>query len=80
MACGTPVVAFDCGAVAEVVADRSTGYVVDDADEMVAALGQIDQIDRVECRRHVERHFSPERLVSRYEQAYRRLLEVVAPA
>jgi glycosyltransferase involved in cell wall biosynthesis len=74
MACGTPVVALDCGAVAEVVADGSTGYVVGDACEMVAALGKIDRIDRAECRRHVERHFSPERLVAHYERAYARLL------
>jgi glycosyltransferase involved in cell wall biosynthesis len=80
MACGTPVVALDCGAVVEVVADGTTGYVVDDADEMATALGKIDRIGRADCRRHVERHFSPERMVALYEKAYRRVLEVLTPA
>ncbi len=74
MACGTPVVALRRGAVPEVVADGRTGYVVSDADEMVAALGRVEEIKRAECRRHVERHFSPQRLVELYEHAYDRLL------
>jgi glycosyltransferase involved in cell wall biosynthesis len=74
MACGTPVVAFGRGAVPEVVADGRTGYVVQDEQQMVEALGRIGAIDRAECRGHVEHHFSAVRLAAAYEGAYRRAL------
>src|SRR5271157_1600508 len=38
MACGTPVLAFRCGSVAEVIEDGITGKVVNSEDEAVAAL------------------------------------------
>jgi glycosyltransferase involved in cell wall biosynthesis len=37
MACGTPVVAFRCGSVPEVVDDGVTGFVVD-ADDALSAI------------------------------------------
>ncbi len=39
LACGTPVIAFRRGALAEVVDDGVTGALVDNADEMAAAIG-----------------------------------------
>jgi glycosyltransferase involved in cell wall biosynthesis len=70
MACGTPVVAFRCGAVPEIVADGFTGYTVDNAAEMASAIRRIDRIEREACRRHVEANFSATRLVRAYEHAY----------
>jgi glycosyltransferase involved in cell wall biosynthesis len=54
LACGTPVIAFRRGAVPELIEDGTTGFIVDDLDGMVAAMGKVADIDRAACRRSVE--------------------------
>src|SRR6185436_19506992 len=46
MACGTPVVALDLGAVREVVEEGVTGMVFADLDSMAANLTQAFRLDR----------------------------------
>ena len=70
MACGTPVIAFRRGSVPEIVIDGKTGFIVDNEDEMVAAVKRIDQIDRDECRKHVERNFTLARMMEDYVGVY----------
>ncbi|MBU0625354.1 glycosyltransferase family 4 protein [Patescibacteria group bacterium] len=72
MACGTPVIAYRRGSVPEVVKHGKTGFIVNNRREMIAAMKKIDRIDRHECRRHVEKLFSIERMVNDYEKLYRR--------
>lgn len=74
LACGTPVLALREGSVPEVIEDGVTGFICEDEDELVAAVGRIDQLDRARCRAEVERRFSPEAMVDRYEQVYERLI------
>jgi glycosyltransferase involved in cell wall biosynthesis len=74
MACGTPVIAFNRGAVSEVVADKKTGFIVDSVDEMVEAIGKAGQIEPLECRRHVEQHFSSRAMGLKYLRLYKQLL------
>ena len=40
MACGTPVLAFHCGSVAEIIDPGMTGLVVDTMEEAVRTLPQ----------------------------------------
>ena len=58
MACGTPVLGFARGAVPEVVEHGVTGFVANDIDGLVAAVGQLGEIDRAACRARVEWLFS----------------------
>ena len=51
MACGTPVVAFRCGSVPEVMRDGVSGYVVDTLDEAVAATARVVELPRAGVRR-----------------------------
>ena len=51
MACGTPVVAWQRGAVPEVMEEGRTGFVVDSIDEAVAAVARAAELDRATCRR-----------------------------
>jgi glycosyltransferase involved in cell wall biosynthesis len=76
MACGTPVIAFPGGAVDEVVADGVTGLLcrTRTVEEMVAAVRQIEQLDRAACRRRVERYFSSRVMAERYEAVYRQVV------
>ena len=74
MACGTPVVAYNCGAVPEVVDEGVTGYVVDNLDAAVAAVERVGVIDRGACRARFEQRFSAARMANNYLDVYRRLL------
>ena len=46
MACGTPVIAWRCGSVPEIVDHGVTGFIVATEDEAVAALARLHLIDR----------------------------------
>ena len=72
MACGTPVVARPCGAVPEVLVDGRTGFLGDSLMDLVDAVKRIHEIDRAECRRHVETRFSVAHMTDGYEAVYRR--------
>ena len=68
MACGTPVLATARGSVPEVVADGITGFVRETADDLVDAVGRIDEIDRHACRRWVAENFSAAAMTAGYER------------
>ena len=70
MAAGLPVIAMDRGSCREVIADGVTGYLVNDVEEGVAAVGKIDDIDRANCRKRVEENFTIECMVAGYEKVY----------
>ncbi len=73
MACGTPVIAFGRGSVREVLADGQTGFAVQTVNEMVAAVGRLNEIERRACRHRVEQHFSIQAMVEGYERVFQRL-------
>jgi glycosyltransferase involved in cell wall biosynthesis len=74
MACGTPVIAYRKGSMPELIDDGVTGFLVDTFDQAIAAIKRIGEIDRAACRRHVERHFTVDRMAGRYLDLYRKLL------
>jgi glycosyltransferase involved in cell wall biosynthesis len=74
-AAGVPVIAMDLGSCREVIADGQTGYLVNNVDEAVEAVAKIDSIDRKQCRRRVEEHFTIDRMVSGYEKVYAEIFE-----
>jgi glycosyltransferase involved in cell wall biosynthesis len=74
MACGTPVIAYRRGSMPELIDDGVTGYLVDNLDEAVAAIGRIDRIDRAACRKAVAERFTVDRMADRYLALYRQLL------
>jgi len=74
MACGTPVIAFNCGSVPEIIADGVTGYVVGSVDEALAKLPQALALDRKRIRAEFERRFSARRMALDYIALYRSIL------
>jgi len=72
-ACGTPVIAYDCGSVAEVMENGVTGYIVRDTQQAIAAARQISQIDRRRCREVFEQRFTAARMARRYVDVYQAL-------
>jgi glycosyltransferase involved in cell wall biosynthesis len=79
MACGTPVLAFRCGAVPEVVEEGVTGAIVDTVEEAIAAVPRVITLDRHRVRRHFEQRFSARRMAVDYLAVYRSLLRSPKP-
>jgi glycosyltransferase involved in cell wall biosynthesis len=80
LACGTPVIAFDAGALTEIVEHGRTGFLVNDADAMAAAIETIDTIEPESCRAAARRRFSAARMTVQYLDRYRELVEACQPA
>src|SRR5262245_32484632 len=88
MACGTPVLAFRNGAVAEVIDEGMAGYVVDTLDQAIDTLERVLALDRRGVRRRFEERFSVARMARDYVKVYERLIgevsgreeEEIAPA
>ena len=70
MACGTPAIAFNKGAVPEIMVDGKTGFVVDSMNDMIGAVDHIDSIDPRECRRHVQNNFPITNMAYKYSALY----------
>jgi glycosyltransferase involved in cell wall biosynthesis len=65
LACGTPVIAFDSGALSEVVVQQ-TGYIVQSVETMSAACTIVGSIRARDCRDWVEKHFSGRAMMEGY--------------
>ena len=76
MACGTPVVAFRHGSVAEVVENGVTGFVVDTMEEAVAATERARALDRGRVRARFEERFEARHMVAGYERVYRERMDL----
>jgi glycosyltransferase involved in cell wall biosynthesis len=65
MACGTPVIAFDRGSMPELIENGKVVFWWTTWARPSKAVPHIKEIDRATCRRHVERHFTVDRMVRR---------------
>jgi glycosyltransferase involved in cell wall biosynthesis len=79
MACGTPVIAFNCGSVPEVMEDGVTGFVVNNIDQAVKAVGKIHTLDRAKVRATFDRRFTSRRMAQDYLDVYQGLIDAKAP-
>jgi glycosyltransferase involved in cell wall biosynthesis len=74
MACGTPVIAYRRGSVPEVIEDGWSGFIVDDLEGAVAAVAELDRIDRGMVRARFEHRFTAERMANDYLALYDSLM------
>jgi glycosyltransferase involved in cell wall biosynthesis len=81
-ACGTPVVAFRRGALAEVIIDGVTGFLVapDDISAAADALIRARELSRSACRDHAEAQLDLERTLDAHEHLYGRVVRAGAGA
>ena len=75
MAAGLPVIAMDLGSPREVIADKKTGFLVNNVNEAAEAVSKINSINRKDCRRHVEENFTIDCMVSKYEKVYEQIFQ-----
>jgi glycosyltransferase involved in cell wall biosynthesis len=73
LACGTPVIAWRCGSVPEVISDGVTGFIVDSVEHAVQAVIRVASLRREACRNAFEERFEAARMARDYVEIYRRL-------
>ncbi len=73
MACGAPVLAFSGGAVEEVVSPGVSGFICEDVDDMAAKTRNAAALKAKAVRAYVDKHFSLEKMVSRYADLFREM-------
>jgi glycosyltransferase involved in cell wall biosynthesis len=74
LACGTPVIGFDRGALSEVVDRRCATLVrADDIEALAMACGGSTLLSREAARARAEQHCSAEQMIDTYEHLYREL-------
>lgn len=76
MAAGTPAIAMNLGSVPEVIAHGRSGFIANNIEECIAAVGNISSISRRGTRDYVSQHFGVDRMVSGYEAVYH---ETISP-
>jgi glycosyltransferase involved in cell wall biosynthesis len=74
MLCGTPVVAYERGSMAELVEDGVTGVLAHGVDSAVAGVERAVSFDRGACHDAAERRFSVDRMVDDYLDVYESVL------
>jgi glycosyltransferase involved in cell wall biosynthesis len=75
LACGTPVIAWPCGSVPEIIDDGETGFICSEIDQAVAAVQRAGEIDREHCRRVFDERYSSRRMARDYVRIYERLVQ-----
>lgn len=74
LACGTPVVAMNRGAMPEIIQHGVNGFLATTEQEFYDYALRVDEIDPAECRRSVEKFFSAKRMADNYVERYREVI------
>ncbi|HSX32022.1 MAG TPA: glycosyltransferase [Candidatus Saccharimonadales bacterium] len=80
LACGTPVIGLDSGALPELITDGQTGFIAKKgtndtatATGLAALLGKVHTINRQACRNDFEARFTLERMCAEHLEIYKKL-------
>jgi glycosyltransferase involved in cell wall biosynthesis len=74
MLCGTPVIAFNRGAMPELIKHEETGFLVNTVDEAVEVVECIKNIKRQDCYNWATAQFSCDKMVADYLTLYHQIL------
>jgi glycosyltransferase involved in cell wall biosynthesis len=74
LACGTPVVAWRCGSVPEIIEHGKTGFIVETIEEAVNFLEEVKNLNREDCRKSFEERFTARRMAEEYLNVYQRVI------
>jgi len=79
MAAGTPVIAWNSGALPQIVRNGKTGFIVTSVQDMAEAIREVHRIDRQVCRREAERRFDSREMLTGYVSLYKSLARFSVP-
>jgi glycosyltransferase involved in cell wall biosynthesis len=74
-ACGTPVIAWNCGSVPEVLEHERTGFIVSSEAQALSALRRIATLDRAVVRAAFEQRFTADTMACEYLRVYSQVLD-----
>lgn len=74
LACGTPVIALDNGAVSEILRDGETGFIVKNEEAFTQAMKKVKEIYRKICRTEAESRFDISIMAANYAKIYESLM------
>ena len=66
---------FRRGSVPEIIVEGETGFLVEDIDRAVEAVGKIEQISRARCRREFEQRFTDRHMAEDYIRIYQQFAQ-----
>jgi Glycosyl transferases group 1 len=75
MACGTPVIAYDGGAVSEVINEGQTGFIAKNLEDAAEAVHRVPELSRAHCRKVFEKRFTVTRMARDYVKIYKRTID-----
>ncbi|QEC66681.1 glycosyltransferase family 4 protein [Panacibacter ginsenosidivorans] len=70
MFCGTPVIAYNKGSMAELIENKISGYLVNNMSEAIDAIKDLPNIKRRECADYARDKFSYKKMIDKYINAY----------
>lgn len=75
MSCGTPVIAWNNGALPEIVDHNKTGFICNSIEDIKNAIRNIDSIKQEDCRKRVEENFTYQVMAKKYIKLYKKLID-----
>ena len=75
LACGTPVVAMNRGAMPEIITHGVNGFLANTEEEFIEYMGRVDEIDPYVCRQSVIERFSVDAMAASYIDRYHGVIE-----
>ena len=75
LACGTPVVAMNRGAVPEIIEHGVNGFIADTEAEFAQYIKRVSEIDPEVCRKSVEDKFSIDTMAKAYIERYHKAIK-----
>jgi glycosyltransferase involved in cell wall biosynthesis len=75
-ACGTPVIANNRGAIPEIIENGKNGFIVQPTNiiNFIDFAKKVKEIDRKNCRKHIEENFSINKQIGGYLSAYKDII------